>query len=126
MSKQPNIIYIFSDQHRGDALGCVGHPAVITPNLDKLSAEAVTFERCSTTSPLCMPARASMMTGQYPREHGIWTNNVEADPKGPSHVRNIRDAGYHTALIGKTHLYMHGGANRGTHARDYVPVMNDW
>ena len=124
---KPNIVYIFSDQHRGDAMGCVGHPAVITPNLDKLSEEAVTFERCSTNSPLCMPARASMMTGQYVREHGVWTNNVELDPREyPSHVRNIRDAGYHTALIGKTHLYVHGGKNAEKHARDHVPIMNDW
>jgi len=43
LTDKPNIVYIFSDQHRGDAMGCVGHPAVITPNLDKLSEEAVTF-----------------------------------------------------------------------------------
>ncbi|MCP4754106.1 MAG: sulfatase-like hydrolase/transferase [Proteobacteria bacterium] len=125
-TEKPNIVYIFSDQHRGDAMGCVGHPVVITPNLDRLSSESVTYERCSTNSPLCMPARASMMTGQFVREHGIWTNNVEADPNGPSHVRKVRNAGYHTALVGKTHLYMHGRANNGSHSRDKVSVMEDW
>jgi arylsulfatase len=124
---KPNIIYIFSDQHRGDAMGCVGHPDIITPNLDKLSQESVTFERCSTSSPLCMPARASMMTGKHVREHGIWNNNVELNPKeNPSHVRNIRDAGYHTALIGKTHLYQHGGSKVGSHSKEYIPLMNEW
>ena len=124
---KPNIVYIFSDQHRGDAMGCVGHPDVITPNLDKLSRESVTYERCSSSSPLCMPARACMMTGKQVREHGIWNNSIELDPKkNPSHVRNIRDAGYHTALIGKTHLYQHGGPKAGSHSREFIPLMKEW
>ncbi|MFX1338314.1 MAG: sulfatase [Promethearchaeota archaeon] len=130
MPEKPNIVYIFSDQHRGDTLGCVGHPAVITPNLDKLASEGVNFTRCCTNSPLCMPARASMMTGKYVNEHGVWTNFIEANPNGPSHVRNIRQAGYHTALIGKTHLWIHGerGERRQTsrHTRDKLPVLKDW
>ena len=125
MSKKPNIIYIFSDQHRGDTLGSVGHPAILTPNLDKLASEGVNFINCFTNSPLCMPARASMMTGQYVCEHGIWTNNNELDPMSPSHVRNIRDAGYHTAVIGKTHLYRHGvGSWKDT--REKIDVLKDW
>ena len=130
MPEKPNIIYIFSDQHRGDTLGSVGHPAVITPNLDKLASEGVNFTRCCTNSPLCMPARASMMTGQYVSEHGIWTNFVEANPNGPSHVRNIRQAGYHTALIGKTHLWIHGGRGEGrqtsVHTKDKISILEDW
>jgi len=105
MANQPNIIFIFPDQHRGAALG-INNPAVITPNLDKLAAESVVFGQCHTNSPLCMPARASMMSGQYVSKHGCWNNNFgsDADPHGPSHVRSIRDAGYHTAVIGKDHL----------------------
>lgn len=126
-SNKPNIVFIFSDQHRGDTLGSVGHPAVITPNLDKIAAEGVNFTRCSTNSPLCMPARASMMTGQYVCENGVWDNNRMADPKGPSHVRNIRDAGYHTALIGKTHLWLHGGRREGRkHTNDNINILEDW
>jgi len=82
MSKKPNIIYIFSDQHRGDTLGC------------------------------------TMMTGQYVCEHGVWKNDIEANSKSPSHVRNIRDAGYHTALIGKTHLYSHGARGKMRNRND--------
>ncbi len=130
MAEKPNIIYIFSDQHRGDTLGSVGHPAVITPNLDKLASEGVNFTRCCTNSPLCMPARASMMTGKYVNEHGVWTNFLEANPCGPSHVRNIRDAGYHTALIGKTHLWVHGerGERRqnSRHTKDKIGILEDW
>ena len=124
MSK-PNIVYIFSDQHRGDAMGCAGHPVIKTPNLDRIAAEGVTFTRCHTNGPVCMPARATMMTGQYVREHGVWGNVVDADRNGPSHVRNIRDAGYTTALVGKTHLYIHGGGSGG-HSHDKVQILKDW
>jgi len=131
MSEKPNIIYIFSDQHRGDTLGSVGHPVVITPNLDKLASEGVNFTRSCTNSPLCMPARASMMTGKYVSEHGVWTNfKGAADPNGPSHVRNIKHAGYHTALIGKTHLWIHGEREEGRrvsrHTKDKISVLEDW
>ncbi|MBW2623882.1 MAG: sulfatase-like hydrolase/transferase, partial [Deltaproteobacteria bacterium] len=124
----PNIIYIFSDQHRGDTMGSVGHPVVITPHMDRIASEGVNFTRCSTNSPLCMPARASMMSGQYVCEHGVWNNNFQADPKGPSHVRNIRDAGYHTGLIGKTHLWIHGADRKEgeTHTRHREHILKDW
>jgi len=105
MPEKPNIVFIFPDQHRANAMGFINH-ATITPNLDKLAAQGVVFEHCQTNAPLCMPARASMMSGQYVSKHGCWNNNrgSDADPYGPSHVRSIRDAGYHTAVIGKDHL----------------------
>ena len=124
MSNQPNLVLIFSDQHRGDALGCVGNPVVHTPNLDALAAEGVTFRNCHTNSPLCMPARASLLTGLYVNEHGAWGNRNEADRHGPSHVRNIRDAGYCTAVIGKTHFRLYQ-ADDG-HTRDHVSGLHDW
>jgi len=63
-------------------------------------------------------------TGKHVSEHGIWGNNVEADPHGPSHVRNIRDAGYHTSQIGKTHLWIYR-RNDG-HTREHAHILNDW
>ncbi|MBW2063240.1 MAG: sulfatase-like hydrolase/transferase, partial [Deltaproteobacteria bacterium] len=57
---------------------------------------------------------------------GVWNNNLEADPDGPSHVRNIRDAGYHTALIGKTHLWQHGGPNTSVHTREKTEILERW
>ena len=125
MTDKPNIVYIFSDQHRGDTLRSVGHPVIRTPNLDKLASEGVNFTKCFTNSPLCMPARASMMSGLYVCEHGIWDNNNEADPLGPSHVRNIRKAGYHTAIIGKSHLYVHGGQNV-EHTNNKKYILKNW
>ena len=124
MPHSPNILLIFSDQHRGDALGCVGNPAVRTPNLDGLAAEGVIFRNCNTNSPLCMPARASLITGLYVNEHGAWGNRTEADRHGPSHVRIIRDAGYCTAVIGKTHFRLYQ-ADDG-HTYDHASGLHDW
>ncbi len=125
MPDRPNIVLIFPDQHRGDTMGCAGNPAALTPNLDNLAAEGVFFGRCSTNSPLCMPARVSLISGQHVSKHGIWANNlIEADRDGPSHVRNIRDAGYRTAVIGKTHLWTNH-KNDG-HTREHAPKLRDW
>ena len=122
---RPNIVLIFPDQHRGDAMGCDGNGVVQTPNLDRLADSGVLFEHCYTSSPLCMPARASLITGQPVNAHGVWGNNlVEADRRGPSHVRSIRDAGYRTAIIGKTHLYANH-RNDG-HTRNHAHKLRDW
>ena len=123
MASRPNIILIFPDQHRGDVVGCAGNPAAQTPNLDRLASEGVQFPRCCTNSPLCMPARASLISGKYVNQHGVWHNWNAADRHGPSHVRNMRDSGYHTAVIGKTHLYVHGGIKD---TRDHVQQLYDW
>ncbi|MYD98383.1 MAG: sulfatase-like hydrolase/transferase [Gammaproteobacteria bacterium] len=122
---KPNIVLFFPDQHRGDAMACSGNPVVQTPNLDRLAGEGVLFDWCCTSSPLCMPARASLITGQPVNVHGVWGNNlVEADRFGPSHVRSIRDAGYRTAMIGKTHLYANH-RNDG-HTREHAHKLEDW
>ncbi|MFW9882477.1 MAG: sulfatase-like hydrolase/transferase, partial [Candidatus Thorarchaeota archaeon] len=126
MNKKPNIILIFPDQHRGDVMGCMGDPVVITPNLDKLASEGVLFTQCFTNSPLCIPARATLMTGLYVSDHGIINNNMEAKSSSQSHVRNIRDTGYHTAVIGKTHLYEHRANSEGFHTNDKIDVIREW
>ncbi len=127
MSAQPNILFIFADQMRGDSLGCLPGSPVISPNLDRLAREGITFTRCQSNSPLCVPARTALMTGQLPRENGIWSNRSGADPEGPSHVRNIRDAGYHTAVIGKTHLWRHSaGGKPGMHVQEMDQNLETW
>lgn len=122
MANKPNILLIIADQHRGDAMGCAGNPAARTPNLDRIAAEGVVFGRCNTSSPVCTPARASLLSGQYVNEHGAWVNNFEADQNGPSHVRNIRDAGYRTAVFGKTHFRPYQ-LNDG-HVKDHASGLN--
>jgi choline-sulfatase len=101
----PNIVLVMSDQHRADMMGCAGDVGVLTPNLDHLAAEGVRFSRVSCQGPLCMPARASFMTERYVRDHGVYTNWAEIASDSPTYVWALREAGYHTALVGKAHLY---------------------
>ena len=119
---QLNILFIFCDQLRADALGkdCGGTGWVNTPSLDRVGREAIRFERAYTNSPVCVPARMSMATGLYPHSHGYWSNNAPGpigkqseshalDPEWPTWMSHIRDSGYRTALFGKTHLHQHIG-----------------
>ena len=124
MNKKPNIVFIFPDQQRGDVVGYAGNPVVKTPNLDRLARESVTFSRCITNGPVCMPARMSIMSGKHVCEHGTWDNNIDGDPSTPNHVRNIRDAGYRTSLIGKVHLHVRKQGDG--HSRDHAYKMHAW
>jgi arylsulfatase len=101
----PNIVLVMADQHRGDMLGCAGDEGVVTPNLDGLAREGVRFSGVTCQGPLCMPARASFMTETYVRDHGVYTNWAEIAPDSPTYAWALREAGYHTTLLGKAHLY---------------------
>jgi choline-sulfatase len=105
MHGAPNVVLVMSDQHRADMMGCAGDASVLTPNLDRLAGEGVRFSRVSCQGPLCMPARASFMTERYVRDHGVYTNWAEIASDSPTYVWALREAGYHTALVGKAHLY---------------------
>jgi arylsulfatase len=102
----PNIVLIMSDQHRADMMGCAGDASVRTPSLDALAAEGVRFSRVSCQGPLCMPSRASFMTERYVRDHGVYTNSSEIPADSPTYAWALREAGYHTSLLGKAHLYL--------------------
>ena len=102
----PNILLVMSDQHRADMLGCSGDTSVMTPSLDALANEGTRFTRVSCQGPLCMPSRASFMTERYVRDHGVYTNWEEIGSDAPTYVQALREAGYHTALLGKAHLYL--------------------
>jgi choline-sulfatase len=104
----PNILLLFSDQHRADAMGCAGDPIVQTPNLDRLAAEGVHFTRAHCPSPLCMPSRASLTTGLYPHNQGILDNETgNLLPYLPTFMRALQQAGYYTSGIGKLHYMLH-------------------
>lgn len=112
---KPNILFIMTDQFRYDATGLNGG-WVQTPNLDRIAADGVNFRRCYTTSPVCMPARVSMATGLYPHNTNLWTNRRYFLPESvPTWTEVIRDAGYRTAIFGKTHLYTHSVADLREH-----------
>src|SRR5580700_2161245 len=102
-----------SDQHRGDMMGCAGDESVMTPSLDRLASEGVRFGRVSCQGPLCMPSRASFMTERYVRDHGVYTNWEEIAADSPTYVWALREAGYHTTLLGKAHLYRDEGLSAG-------------
>jgi len=105
-NQKPNIIYLFSDQHRHDAMGCAGNSVIQTPNLDRLANRGVRFTRAYCQSPVCQPSRASVITGRYTHQHGIARNfNKDLDPGWPTMMKQLQAAGYFTAEIGKTHFY---------------------
>ena len=94
------------DDLRWDELHCTGHPFALTPNLDRIAAEGVTFRNAFVTSPLCSPSRACFLTGQYAHAHGI-TDNTDRSPAShrlPTFPRALHDHGYETAFIGKWHM----------------------
>ena len=75
VKKQPNVVFILTDQWRAQDLGFAGNNQVITPTLNGLSKEAVVFTNAISNIPVCTPARASLMTGKYPLSHGLFYND---------------------------------------------------
>jgi len=122
MPSPPNIVVVMADQHRGDALGCAGDVGAHTPNLDRLASEGLRFARTTCQGPLCMPARASFLTEQYVRDHGVYTNWAEVDPSVPTYVGALRDAGYHTVQLGKSHLYRDD--REAAHTDEHAPRLH--
>lgn len=110
MSKRPNFVLFITDQHRADYLGCYGHPIVKTPNIDSLAERGVAFDKFYVASPVCMPNRASLMTCRMPESHGVRMNGIPLSQRNVTFVELLRDAGYKTALIGKSHLQNFTGA----------------
>ncbi|MFW5870709.1 MAG: sulfatase, partial [Candidatus Sumerlaeota bacterium] len=99
-----NIIFIFTDQWRGDCISAFGHPVVKTPNIDALIEDGMGFQTV-TQAPLCVPARMSLFSGRYTHQHGCLNNGRGFWPWTDNIVRQIRDAGYTTAIRGKLHLF---------------------
>ena len=99
----PNIVFVFSDQHRARTTGYEG-AAVQTPTMDRLAAEGVVFDTAISNIPVCTPWRAALLTGQYPLTNGVFLNDVRLPTDRPTLGTILRDAGYDTAYIGKWHL----------------------
>lgn len=102
--QRPNVLFLFSDQHRGTDLGCAGNEDVATPNLDRLAHEGRRLETACANTPVCTPSRASLLTGQYPLTHRVIANDLPLPTDVPSVAEAFRDAGYRTGYIGKWHL----------------------
>ena len=92
-----NIIIIISDEHRRDAMGCMGHELVKTPHLDRLAMGGTMFRRGYTASPMCVPTRAALATGTYVHQNKCWDSATPYDGRQPGWMHMLRDHGYHTA-----------------------------
>lgn len=109
MSKRPSFILFITDQHRADYLGCTGHPVLRTPHIDAIAESGTIWTRFYVASPVCMPNRASLMTCRMPSSHGVRSNGIPLDRRHVTFVELLREAGYKTALIGKSHLQPFSG-----------------
>ncbi|MGH1488286.1 MAG: sulfatase family protein [Acidimicrobiales bacterium] len=115
-SKQPNVLFIICDQLRGDHLGFAGNGVVRTPNIDRIASSGMVFGNSYVSNPVCMPSRSSIMTGRMPSAHGVVFNDRSLDPNDATFVRELRNAGWKTALLGKSHL------QHGTSREAIVPL----
>ena len=103
---RPDVLLIMTDQFNPACTGYAGEPIIQTPHLDRLAREGTAFDACYTNSPVCMPARACLATGQMPHEHGYWSNHVQMFPaERITLFGDVRRAGYTTAKIGKFHYF---------------------
>ncbi|MEU2210816.1 sulfatase-like hydrolase/transferase [Streptomyces hygroscopicus] len=125
-----NLLFLMTDQHRVDTLGCYGNPHVATPNLDRLAATGTRFDRCYTPTAICTPARASLLTGQAPFRHRLLANyerNVgyleDLREDAFTFPRALAERDYQLGLVGKWHVGTH--RNAASHGFD-GPDLPGW
>jgi arylsulfatase len=104
---RPNVLLIMTDQHRKDALGAYGNPAIRTPHLDALAAGGVRFENCWVQHAVCMPSRACIFTGRYPMAHRVRSNGVPLSESEVTLAHVFAASGYRTGGAGKFHFLPH-------------------
>ncbi len=102
--RKPNLIVFLTDQQRADTIASYGSGKVHSPNLGKLASESVIFERAYVTHPLCVPSRASLLTGMWPHCTGCTKNGVSLDSRYRTFAELLGDDDYHPAYMGKWQL----------------------
>ncbi len=105
MSELRNVILIMTDQQHYKTMGCTGEKAARTPNLDRLAADGLVFTNHFVTNPVCSPSRASIMTGKYITQHGLWCNGVALPEAQQTLAQAMSEGGRQTAHFGKLHLH---------------------
>jgi choline-sulfatase len=128
MKTKPNILFVMVDQLAAQYLPAYGHKVVKTPNIDRLAREGVVFEQCYSSSPLCAPARATVMSGLLSSRTGVFDNAAEFPSATPTFAHYLRRQGYRTCLSGKMHFVgpdqLHGYEERLT--TDIYPADFGW
>ena len=101
--KQPNIIFLLTDDQRADTMGCAGNPIIQTPSVDALANNGVRFANAFVTTSICASSRASIFSGQWTRRHGIndFATHFSPEALAQTYPMLLRQAGYRTGFIGK-------------------------
>ncbi|MEM8861706.1 MAG: sulfatase-like hydrolase/transferase [Chloroflexota bacterium] len=126
---RPNILILYTDQQRWDAIGANNNPHIHTPNLDALAGAGANFDHCFVQSPLCMPSRVSFLTGQYPSTLRITHMGVNVPADTVTMANLFGQYGYHCANLGKLHFQTH--ANRDhreshpTYGFDHLEISDE-
>jgi len=124
LNTKPNVLLIITDQQRADCLSIEGHPVLLTPNMDSIAARGVRFDKCYSTCPVCIPARRSLLSGQYPDTHGIVGYYQQAEwDASISLPTALKQAGYHSYLVGRD---MHQFPQNKRYGYDHIVSYPDY
>lgn len=138
-TKRPNVLWLMTDEHRPDSLGCYRSKWAHSPHLDELAADGALFESAYVPSPVCVPCRCSLLTGNSASTTGVLHNEARLGPDTQFLTWRFEDAGYQTASFGKKHYFYKGRQAFGTegggptegivepsrYAREYNPADHD-
>lgn len=103
-ARRPNVLYVVADMQRAFSMGCYGDKNARTPTFDKFAGEGLRLDACISTTPVCCPYRATLMSGQYAHHNGMMSNGSKFAPTTRCLGETFRDAGYEMGYLGKWHL----------------------
>lgn len=118
-TRKPNVLYVFSDQHRAFSLPGEPFSQIVAPNLQAFRAQNCSMDQCVSNYPLCSPHRATLMSGLYPQQSGVMGNVDVLNPNVGPLGETFRKAGYHTGYIGKWHI--HGQISMSRFDEELIP-----